>query len=78
LGTDPTLVCRTALIWRPSFSQHLTAERHAPPCPFCNPEDTIVVGHDGIHGAITLCRCNKCRGEWPETVADDPDLLKEN
>lgn len=52
---------------------YFAAEPLAPPCPFCQSENTRVIGHNGILGAITLCRCNTCLEEWPETVADDDD-----
>ena len=48
-----------------------TAEPHAPPCPICHSQESRVIGHDGIHEAITLCGCNTCFNEWSETVSGD-------
>jgi hypothetical protein len=61
----------TTLPSSPPFTAFRTAEQRAPPCPFCESEDTVVIGHNGVLGAITLCRCNTCRTEWPETILDD-------
>ena len=47
--------------------------KRAPPCPFCQSEDTVILGHNGMHGTIDLCRCNTCREEWPEEGSGDPD-----
>ena len=44
----------------------------APPCPFCDSADTVVIGHDGAHGAITLCRCNACRTSGPKQFQTNP------
>jgi hypothetical protein len=51
----------------------LPAEQGAPVCPFCDSDDTVVVGRSGIHGAITVCRCKKCQNEWPEAIGEEPD-----
>ena len=58
------------------FTPLARREQIAPPCPFCDSADTVVIGHNGAHGTITLCRCNACRNEWPETISDDPDQLE--
>ena len=42
-------------------------------CPFCDSDDTVAVRRNGVDGAITVCRCNKCHNEWPETIGEDPD-----
>jgi hypothetical protein len=48
------------------------SEQIAPPCPFCDSADTVVIGHDGAHGAITLCRCNACRTSGPKQFQTNP------
>ena len=42
-----------------------------PPCPFCDSEDIETYGRDGIHAAISLCRCKTCLKEWSETIPAD-------
>ena len=61
----------TATTCSPPYTAFFAAEQRAPPCPYCESEETVVVGHNGIHGAITLCRCNTCQNEWPETITDE-------
>jgi hypothetical protein len=51
----------------------LVAAQPAPACPYCDSEDTIVVRRNGAHGAISVCRCNKCLSEWPEAIPEDID-----
>ena len=64
---------------QPSFIYwHAAGPLSAPPCPFCQSHDTEVIGHNGVLGAITLCRCKACSNEWPEAITEDPDDRKAN